>query len=721
MSDFSLPAKRVQRAPVADRLTDTVRTRVLPARYLQCDAAGEVVETPDELFRRVASGVARAEAEYGGDPAYWTDRFYERMTALEFVPNSPTLMNAGTDGQLSACFVISPDDSLDSIFTTLGQAAKVFQSGGGVGYDFSRLRPQGDPVHSTGGVASGPVSFMQVFDTMCEQLRQGGRRRGAQMAVLRVDHPDVGRFCTAKRREGALRNFNVSVGVTDDFVAAVRADDDYDLVNPRTGAQHVVTDATAEFYSPDAADASPAVVASNLWRDYAAEIPGLDPYRDRIDLVVDEPMSLPAGLVWTLAVDGAWRNGEPGLFALDTTNRDHSFDVEKRPAHRIEATNPCGEQPLENFEACTLGHVNLSLVVNEGVTPWFDRDRDRDRTDTENDLAADVERFLDDAIDFERLRDVVHDGVRFLDDVVTVSTFPVDDITEAVHAGRKIGLGVMGFAELLVQLGVRYGSPASIEVARQVMAFVDHESKLASHELAGERGTFPTWDESKWATPTRYSDWFRRHTGLDADEWPDGFPLRNHNTTTVAPTGTTGMIAATSSGCEPLFNVVNFRNVAEDVQRGETLVEIDPYFLDVLAANGYDPDDVRAEARSLLADGRFEGPESLSIPSDLAALFVTAGEVAPEQHVRVQAAFQEHVDSGISKTVNVPESATREDVDAAFRLALETGCKGITVYRDRSRESQVLTTRPAERGVEEAEREAAERDLSASERWCRRC
>ncbi|MFB6119941.1 MAG: adenosylcobalamin-dependent ribonucleoside-diphosphate reductase [Halobacteriaceae archaeon] len=680
MSEVTLPVKRVTGDTVRERLTENAVRRILPSRYLRRNEDGELAETPAEMFERVATAVARAEGRYGGDPGAWATTFEEMMTGLEFVPNSPTLMNAGTNReQLSACFVLSPGDDLTDIFDTVTNAAKIFNSGGGVGYSFSALRPEGDPVRTETGAAAGPVSFMHVFDEMCAQLKQGGKRRGAQMGILRADHPDVGRFCTAKREEGVLSNFNVSVGVTEAFDRAVRDGERYELVNPRTGEQHEVTAATASFYSTEYESAPDHAVATNFWRDYADDVAGIGQYRGETDLEAGEPMTLPAGFVWRLIVDGAWRNGEPGLFAIDEANRQHTFDVESHPEHRIRATNPCGEQPLEEAEACTLGHVNLSLMAADGRTPWpaFD---------------GDVDAFLDQAIDWDRLDRVARDGTRFLDDVNTVCEFPVAEIGATVEELRKVGLGVMGFAELLLQLGVRYGSGTSLAVADRVMGRIQRVSTGASRDLAEERGTFPAWDESKLAAPTAHADWFGRHTGRDAGNWTDGFPTRNHSTTTIAPTGTTSMIANTSGGCEPLFSVAYRKNVSPDVEGGEAIVEFDDYFLRVLEANAIDVDEVKEAARQQIADGEFEGASGLPIPDAIADPFVTARDVAPEDHVRVQAAFQEHVDAGISKTVNVPNDATREDVADAFRLALDAGCKGLTIYRNRSRSEQVLQT-----------------------------
>lgn len=669
----SLPVVRVTGETVAERLPSVATEHILPARYLRRE--GERTETPADLFARVASAVAAAEREYGNVPAAWADRFETAMTELAFVPNSPTLMNAGTDlGQLSACFVLSPDDDLRDVFDTVGDAAAIFQSGGGVGYSFSRLRPRGDVVSRTAGRASGPVSFMQVFDEMCAVVQQGGRRRGAQMAVLRADHPDIGRFVTAKRDPEALTNFTVSVGLTDAFLAAVGDDQDYALVNPRTGDPFVAVEETAAFYN---AGVDPEPGQPSLW-DLAEDVPGIDEYRG--DLVsVGEPMTLPARLVWDLLVDGAWRNGEPGILHLDRANREHAFDVAAHPDHRIEATNPCGEQPLEEHEACTLGHVNLALFVREDAPDWREYD-------------GEVEAFLEAALDDERLEDIVRLGVRFLDDVTTVSRYPLADIEATVAGRRKVGLGVMGFASLLVQLGIRYGSNVSIAVADRVLARVDRLATDESHRLAGERGSFPLWADSKYADPTAHADWFRRHVGADPADWPDGYPIRNHGVTSVAPTGTTSMLAGTTAGIEPIYGVVSVRNVGRDVQGDEPLVQFDDYFLAVLEARGVDVDAVRAEATDRLRAGTYEGVASLPVPDDVADLFVTAREVPMAAHVRVQAAAQAHVDGAVSKTVNLPADADRATVARAYELAVETGCLGCTVYRSGSRPHQVIQT-----------------------------
>ncbi|HKJ69426.1 MAG TPA: adenosylcobalamin-dependent ribonucleoside-diphosphate reductase [bacterium] len=688
MNPLTIPIKRKDSESLEDRLSENVKKYVLPARYLLKDRQGTVEETPDQLFQRVAKNLARPEREYGNNEQQIADEFFDMLTTLQFMPNSPTLMNAGAElQQLAACFVISPDDDLDSIFETVKRAAKIFQSGGGVGYAFSKLRPKGDMVQSTGGIASGPVSFMHVFDQMCSTLKQGGKRRGAQMGMLHVDHPDIGRFVVAKRQEGVLSNFNISAAITDRFYEAVKKDEPYPLINPRNGQPFQVIRETAHFYSTEYKDASAIRVEENLWRDYAEDIQGIVTYQGATDLTVGTPMRLPARFIWNLLVDGAWKNGEPGLFMVDETNREHSFDLEEYPDHRIMATNPCAEQPLEDYEACTLGHINLSLMLSKAFEAWPSY-----RHSNSGPLTKQVSGFLSQAVDWERLGHVVRLGTRFLDNAITMSNFPLHEIKEKSEQLRNIGLGVMGFAQMLLQLQVIYGSGESFEIARQIMRFIIHESKKASHHLAKKRGPFREWNHSKYAQPASYPDWFRRHTGQDPNDWQDGFPLRNHHTTTVAPTGTTSMIANTSGGCEPLFNTVYFRNVGRDIQGEDVLIEFDDYFLQVLEANGYDVKALKEEAKSLMRTNRFASTRDLSIAGEIADIFITADRIAPEDHVRMQAAFQEFIDSGISKTINFPKTATRDDVDRAFRLAIDLGCKGLTFYRLGSRKKQVLYT-----------------------------
>ncbi|MEF8808984.1 adenosylcobalamin-dependent ribonucleoside-diphosphate reductase, partial [Natronomonas sp.] len=492
------------------------------------------------------------------------DEFQELMERLSFMPNSPTLMNAGDElQQLSACFVDSPKDDIDDIHQTAKEAAQVFQSGGGMGYAFWRLRPYGDAVGSTGGIASGPITFMRTYDQMCETIAQGGARRGAQMGVMRVSHPDVIQFLHAKNKdvslaetlrlndpddfthnsfaealeeareliddegrvpkhlrnavEGHLSNFNISVGITDDFMQAVQNGEDFTFTNPRTGEAHIATPETKELY-------------------------------DMFDMgeyvEVGEELSVPAEELWEHIVEGAHENGEPGVIYLERVNKEHSFDVEEHPDHRILATNPCGEQPLEEYEACNLGHINLSTLAAEDSPDWrVWNERHGDEFDSEEDAVA---AFLEEAVDWDEFDCRIEMGTRFLENVVTMSDFPVPQIEEKVREMRKIGLGVMGLAQLYIQLGIKYGSDEGNEVARQVMRYINHGSKQASHELAQERGSFDEWDKSKYANPTEYREWFEKQTGLDADDWAEGFPIRNHNTTTIAPTGTTSMVGNTT-------------------------------------------------------------------------------------------------------------------------------------------------------------------------------
>jgi ribonucleoside-diphosphate reductase alpha chain len=718
------PIKSVDESlTVTERLTDNAEQNILPARYLQKNSDGELTEDVEGLFDRVAENVAEAEDDDSLGSGFWADEFAHQMKTLRFMPNSPTLMNAGTDmNQLSACFVLEPEDDMEDIFESAKDAALVFQSGGGVGYAFSHLRPKGAYINSTGGEASGPVSFMRVFDETCNQVKQGGKRRGAQMGILRVDHPDVGRFAVSKRIEGEFENFNISVGYTDEFVEAVKSGDTYTLYDPKTDYEkpYTIREESVKFYNPEyesnpesAYDSGEgAIVDENLWRDYADEITTTDgktlrdKWVDRIHLEAGEPMELPAEFLWDIMIDGAWQNGEPGLFYLDETNAEHSFDVEEHPQHlRINATNPCAEQPLSEYEACNLGHVNLSLMVDEDAIKWDEYQKVSHHRTPEKQKVAE---FFEASIDFSQLDRTVEAGTRFLDNVVTQSDFPIDEIEERVTGQRKIGLGIMGFAQMLYQLGVPYGSEASYEIARNVMRYIDRKATETSHRLAKERGSFDYWEESKYADPQEYSDWFERHTGLPAEDYPDGFPIRNHNVTTIAPTGTTSMIGNTSGGCEPVYNVANFKNVGNDIQGDDVLVEFDDYFLQTLEANNLPVDAIKEEAESLMRENEFDGVDDLPIPEELKEIFVTTQDLTSRQHGLMQRAFQEFCDSGISKTVNLPNEATREDVSDAYHLALtddEIGAtiKGLTVYRDGSRNEQVLTTR-MDNGLDEDER-----------------
>lgn len=640
------------------------------------------------------------------------EEFQELMENLSFMPNSPTLMNAGDElQQLSACFVNSPGDDITNIHETATEAAKVFQSGGGMGYSFSDLRPYGDPVGSTGGIASGPITFMRTYDQMCETIAQGGARRGAQMAVMSIAHPDVIQFIHAKNKdvslartlrlndpddfthnsfadaleearelideegrvpehlrnavEGHLSNFNISVGVTSEFMEALQNDAEFTFVNPRTDEPHIVTPETKEVY----------------------EMFGLDEYVE-----VGEELSIPAEEIWEHIIEGAHENGEPGIVYLDRVNERHSFDVEEHPEHEILATNPCGEQPLEEYEACNLGHINFSTLAAKDAPDWrvWADQNAADYATQEDALSA----FLKESIDWDEFNRRIEMGTRFLENVVTMSDFPIDKIEDTVGRMRKIGLGIMGLAQLYVQLGMKYGSEASNEVARQLMAHINHQSKWVSHELAKERGVFAEWDDSKYANPTEYAEWFEHFTGLDADNWEDGFPIRNHNTTTIAPTGTTSMVGNTTGGCEPIFNVAYYKNVSDDVQGDEMLVEFDDYFLRTLEANNIDVEAVKEEAQQQMANNEFDGVEGLStVPDAIGELFVTTNDLSPKEHAAIQCALQDGVDAAISKTVNAPNDSTVEDAKEVFEFIYEHGGKGVTYYRDGTRSKQVLTTR----------------------------
>lgn len=549
---------------------------ILRRRYLRQDETGTVVETPDEMVRRVASALAKPEARFGGDVSATEMRFYEVMERLDFLPNSPTLMNAGTTlQQLAACFVLSIDDSLVSIFDTLKHAALIHQSGGGTGFSFSSLRPQGDMVQETGGVASGPVSFMRIYDAATEQIKQGGRRRGANMGVLDVTHPDIEAFITAKREEGVFRNFNLSVATTTAFWEALDAGATYSLMNPRT--QEAVAEA--------------------------------DPQR-----------------ILDLMAEAAWATGDPGLLFLDPIN-----DANPTPAlGRIAATNPCGEVPLLPYEACVLGSVNLGHHTAGQRVRW------------------------------EKLRDTVHTAVRLLDNTIEVSRFPIPEIEERVATTRKIGLGVMGFHDLLVDLRVPYDSDEAVAVAEEVMAFVQEEARAASRRLAEERGPFPAWPDSVYEAP-----------------------VRNATATSIAPTGTLSMIAGCSASIEPLYNVAYTKHVM-----GGLDVTSDR-FVAMAKERGF-----YSEALMDTLRGRSSIQDVEGIPDDVKRLFQTAHDVPAERHLEVQAAFQRHVDNAVSKTVNLPASATVDQVRELFRRARDRGAKGVTVFRSGSRREQVLGEDP---------------------------
>lgn len=713
--EFELPVKEVEGESVEERLTENVYNRIMPARYLSKNEEGEVIETPEELFWRVAKNIARPDADYM-DYDKSAEQFHDLMAEQKFMPNSPTLMNAGDDiQQLSACFVLHPEDSMQSIFQRIKDAALIFKSGGGVGYPFHLLRPKGDKVSTTGGVSSGPLSFMEAFDSMCSTIKQGGVRRGAQMGVMKVDHPDILRFVVAKRDEDKLNNFNISVGVTKDFMEAVKNDDDYVLINPKTGEPHVVNEHNQQFYNTDekywpSASGSDHTVDKNFWRDYADDIEDVDEFD--IELEVGEVMKLPARLIFNCMVDGAWKNGEPGLFMYDEYNEKQSFDIDEYPDRTIEATNPCGEQGLLNGESCNLGHVNLSLMVeNKGDGKALSFEEWKEEKGIEGAESEELEEYMKDylqeALDIDELERVCKIGTRFLDNVITMNDFPLDELREMADKMRKIGLGLMGFAQMLMQLGIPYGSEESYAAAAEIQRLITKFSVEKSMELAEERGKFPEWENTKWANPTEYPEWFKKYSGgLDPGDFEDGLPLRNHNTTTIAPTGTTSMIADTSGGCEPIFSLAYYKNVGKDIQGDEMLVEFDDYFIRTLKANDIDVDEVKEKTVELMKNNEWEGPESLSdevLPEEVKDIFVTADQITPEEHVMIQASFQKYNHSSISKTCNFPNEATREDIRETFLKAYEEDCKGITVYRDGSRTDQVLKTGDDQVNVENIE------------------
>ncbi len=565
-------------------LSDNAR-RVLRKRYLRKDSLGNVIETPEEMFRRVARHIAKAEKKFGGDEErvkQIRDIFYTIMTEFKFLPNSPTLMNAGRRlGQLAACFVLPVEDSMEGIFGALRNAALIHKSGGGTGFAFSRLRPKNSTVGTTGGVASGPVSFMKIFNTATEQVKQGGTRRGANMAILKVDHPDIMEFIFSKRENKDLNNFNISVGVTDAFMQAVDQEADYDLIDPRDN--------------------------KSVGRLNAAH-------------------------VYNTLVKQAWINGDPGIIFLDRINRDNPTPA----LGEIESTNPCGEQPLLPLEACNLGSINLAkFVTANGDGPM---------------------------IDYEGLKKIVEISVRFLDNTIQMSKYPLPEITAMVRGNRKIGLGVMGFADMLYQLGIPYNSEAALETAENVMRFIQDTAHDASHNLAEERGVFKNYEQS-----------------IFKDQ---GIKYRNATTTTIAPTGTLSIIAGCSSGIEPLFALSFVRTVMDNDQ----LLEVNPCFEKVARERGfYSPELMDRIARQ----GSIRNLQE--IPEDTRDVFVTAHDVSPEWHIRMQAAFQKYTDNAVSKTVNLPRDATVDDVRKVYNLAYELGCKGVTIYRDGSKENQVLS------------------------------
>lgn len=568
--------------------------KVLEKRYLIKDESGKTIEIPEQMFRRVASTIATADSQYdsSADTKATEEKFYKLMSNLEFLPNSPTLMNAGRElGQLSACFVLPVEDSMEGIFDAIKNAAMIHKSGGGTGFSFSRLRGKGSTVMTTGGVASGPISFMKVFNSATEAVKQGGTRRGANMGILRVDHPDILEFIQCKKDNSDITNFNISIAITEKFMEAAEKGLDYELIDPSS---------------------KKAVGKLN------------------------------AKEVYDLIVDMAWNNGEPGIIFLDRINRDNVVPK----LGEIESTNPCGEQPLLPYESCNLGSINLMRCLK------------KNKSKTE--------------IDYSKLGSIVDDSVHFLDNVIDINKYPLPMVDEMTKGTRKIGLGVMGFADMLIELGIPYNSEEAVNTAEDIMKFISERSKDASIKLAEKRGTFGYYDDSVFK---------------DKD-----VVIRNATTTTIAPTGTISIIAGVSSGIEPLFALSFIRNVMDN----DELPEVNPLFEKVARERGF----YSTELMRQIADhGTIHNIKS--IPEDIRRVFVTAHDIEPEWHVRIQSAFQKYTDNAVSKTVNFSISATRDDVSDVYMMSYKMGCKGVTIYRDGSRESQVLNIGSVNKGEKE--------------------
>ncbi len=562
---------------------------VLRARYLVRNEGNEIIETPEELFERVALAVAEAEKNFPPSKDKWEEyafQFYNLMASLDFLPNSPTLMNAGRPlGQLSACFVLPIEDSLEGIFEALKATALIHKSGGGTGFNFSALRPKGDVVFSTSGVASGPISFMKVFDAATEAIKQGGKRRGANMGILNINHPDIEEFITAKAQPGEISNFNLSVGITEDFMEALKKGESFSLINPRTGK---------------------------------------------------EVKKVSAEKLFHLLCEMAWASGDPGVIFLDPINQSNPTPH----LGKINATNPCGEQPLLPFESCNLGSINLANFVK------------------------------DKKIDWERLRTTIHLAVRFLDDVIEINRFPLPQIAKKTLLTRKIGLGIMGFADMLIKLRIGYQEERALEVAEEVMRFIQDESMKASAQLASERGSFPAYPASIW----------------DLRGYP---PLRNATTTTIAPTGTLSLIAGVSSGIEPLFGIYYERKTLG----GVILKEFHPLFEEILEEEGYKEREIEAFKEEIKEKGLISRTH---LKDSLKKLFYTAFEIPSEVHLAIQKTFQKYTHNAVSKTINLPESASIEEIKKIFLLAHAWKLKGVTVYRYGSKPEQVMYVRKGE-------------------------
>ena len=599
---------------VKTRLTPNA-LRVLESRYLKKDEQGKIIETPQQLFQRVAANIASAESFFNpsiSDDELFSigEKFYRMMASLEFLPNSPTLMNAGgTLQQLSACFVLPVGDSMEEIFEAVKNTALIHQSGGGTGFNFSRLRPKGDLVKSTQGQSSGPLSFMNVFNAATEVIKQGGKRRGANMGILRVDHPDILDFITSKSEEGILNNFNISIALTDKFMEAVKKKKEYDLINPRDGQ------------------------------------------------IVKQ---LEANKVFDLIVDYAWKNGEPGVIFIDRIN-------EHNPTPKlgeIESTNPCGEQPLLPFESCNLGSINLSKMIKKKTA-----------------------RSKNWEIDWEKLEQTILDAVHFLDNVIEVNRYPLPEIKKTTKGNRKIGLGIMGFADMLIRLKIPYNSRKAQTLGKNIMKFIQDKGRNVSAELAKERGVFPNFKDSIY----------------NEKNMPK---VRNATVTTIAPTGTIGIIAGTSSAIEPLFAVAYTRKY---VLGDQELIEVNPIFEEIAKERGF-------YSKKLIEEISRKGgiQDVKGVPIDIKRIFVTALDIKPEDHIKMQAAFQQYVDNATSKTINFPYSASEDDIRKAYIMSYNMNCKGVTFYRNESRKQQVLNIKGKEQAVmsKVVKKKVEEKDVS---------
>lgn len=598
--------------------------KVLEKRYLKRDTQGNCIEKPADMFRRVADTVAKGDLKYGAtkdDVKKLSDRFYDAITNCQFMPNSPTLMNAGRElGQLAACFVLPIEDSLEGIFETIKNTALIHQSGGGTGFSFSRLRPKNDVVHSTMGISSGPVSFMEVFNAATEAVKQGGTRRGANMGILRVDHPDILEFIDCKADNNKLNNFNISVAITDKFMEAYFNNEDYDLVNPHT-----------------------------------KKTTG----------------KLNAKFVFDKIVDSAWRNGEPGIVFIDTMN----YDNPTPQIGAIESTNPCGEVPLLPYEACNLGSINLNKMVKEN-----------------NDGTC--------SVDWDLLAKTTRTAIKFLDNIITINKYPLPQIAEMVNNNRKIGLGIMGWADMLMKIGISYASEQGIKLASQIIEFIDYESKCESIELSKERGRFANFKGSIYDSEHYlYNKYKDKSAGKISDEqWKEldnkikKFGIRNATTTCIAPTGTISMIAGASGGIEPLFGLVFSRLILDNTE----MLEINPIFKNYMIKHNLYSEELM---KKIAIDGSIAHINN--IPENVKKIFVTAHDITPYWHVKMQAAFQLHTDNAVSKTVNFVESATRDDIKETYILAYKSHLKGITVYRNNSRTFQPMNLKKEEKKSEE--------------------